>query len=192
MVFSPQVHREQRHPGAVQVHLQRTEIADSPVSVPTVFASSSLPPPLNPALPSPPGCSLLSQVPVQQQPAAAAQRPLPTAGHPHRPVSVKWLMVPQAAEPRFCRFQHVHLLFAFLAGTCGGTPSAATVRSSGWWTGWRSPTPRSRPSTALAPSSSKDAGSTTWRRGTLTASPQVTACPGPGLGSGPGCGPNMS
>lgn len=57
---------------------------------------------------------------------------------------------------------------------CAGTRSTATVRSSGWWSGWRRATRPFPPSTALLPSSSRDAGSATSPLETSTASPQVS------------------
>lgn len=58
--------------------------------------------------------------------------------------------------------------------TCGGTPSAATVKSNGWWTGWRRPTLLFLLSTVPAPLNSRDAESTTSHLETSTASAQVS------------------
>lgn len=58
--------------------------------------------------------------------------------------------------------------------TCGGTLSAVTVKSSGWWTGWRRPTLLFPPSTVPAHLNSRDAESVTSRHETSTASLQVS------------------
>lgn len=200
-LFCPQVHREQRHPGAVQVHLPRTQVPDSPVSV-SWFQSSAV---CSVSFSSSYREKLFSQ-PERRRTQLLIRRKTVTETHqvmdlllfffsPCRlprsgpcltttcrscpgtssnswtsSLTCRWQVVEGSSGVRTCR---TFVFFVFLAGTSEEIPSAATVRSSGWWTGWRSPTPRSQPSTAPVPLSSRDAGFTTWRPETLTASLQV-------------------
>lgn len=62
---------------------------------------------------------------------------------------------------------------ALMLEICEETHSSATVRTSGWWRGWKTPTPQWRMSSALAPATWRTSGSTTFPFHQAGASPQV-------------------